>query len=412
MFASQTKRLMTVLSICLMVFINMSSLAQIAKDSTKPAAHSAEKKWYDNFSIRGYIQARYNRLLETNDQLKCDQCDRSWGENGGISLRRVRLILSGQIHKQVFFYFQTDFGSSPSSTALNYGQIRDAYFDLGVDAKNEFRFRIGQSKIPYGYENMQSSQNRLAFDRSDAINSSLSNERDFGALFYWAPEEKRKLYASLTKDGMKGSGDYGVFALGVFNGQTGNRPEQNNQLHVVSRFNYPFTIGNQIIEPSIQAYTGIYTMPKDLISAGTKTVKDRSYTDQRIAASFVLQPRPFGIQAEYNVGQGPEFNPSTDSIETKSLSGGYVTMSYLIKNKEHLYIPFVRYHQYQGGKKHEIDARSYDVKELEIGLEWQPSKSFELTAMYTISERRFEDFANQNNLQKGNLLRLQAQLNF
>ena len=32
--------------------------------------------------------------------------------------------------------------------------------------------------------------------------------------------------------------------------------------------------------------------------------------------------------------------------------------------------------------------------------------------MYTMSERRYEDFAKQDNLQKGSLLRIQAQLNF
>jgi len=32
--------------------------------------------------------------------------------------------------------------------------------------------------------------------------------------------------------------------------------------------------------------------------------------------------------------------------------------------------------------------------------------------MYTFSNRRFEDFRLQNNLQKGSLLRIQAQINF
>jgi hypothetical protein len=31
--------------------------------------------------------------------------------------------------------------------------------------------------------------------------------------------------------------------------------------------------------------------------------------------------------------------------------------------------------------------------------------------MYTISNRRFEDFQKQDNLQKGSLLRIQAQIN-
>jgi hypothetical protein len=77
-----------------------------------------------------------------------------------------------------------------------------------------------------------------------------------------------------------------------------------------------------------------------------------------------------------------------------------------------LIIPFTRYQNYVGGKKHEKDARSYNVSELELGFEWQPSKQFELVCMYTISERRFEDSSKKNNLQNGNLIRLQAQINF
>lgn len=32
---------------------------------------SQPKKWYENLSIRGYMQLRYNRLLETNENLGC-----------------------------------------------------------------------------------------------------------------------------------------------------------------------------------------------------------------------------------------------------------------------------------------------------------------------------------------------------
>jgi Phosphate-selective porin O and P len=57
-------------------------------------------------------------------------------------------------------------------------------------------------------------------------------------------------------------------------------------------------------------------------------------------------------------------------------------------------------------------ARSYTVDETEIGIEWQPFKNFELVTMYTISNRRFEDLKTKGNIQKGNLLRIQAQVNF
>jgi hypothetical protein len=396
-----------------LVFITISSISYAQHDTaTKKPVAVPEKKWFENISIRGYLQVRYNRLLETNPKLGNEQGDRSWGENGGFFLRRARVILSGQISKHVYFYFQPDFASSASSTSLHFGQLRDAYFDIGLDKDNEYRLRVGQSKVPYGFENMQSSQNRLPLDRNDALNSSVVNERDMGVFFYWAPKEKRELFASLVNDGLKGSGDYGVFAFGAYNGQTANKPEQNNQPHIVTRFSYPFKIGNQIIEPGIQAYTGKYVVTKDQTSSGAKFKADRNYVDQRIAGSFILYPKPFGIQAEYNIGKGPQFNTVTDSIETKSLKGGYITLSYMLHHKKQVIIPFMRGQYYQGGKKHELDARSYDMQEFEFGIEWQPVKQFELVAMYTISNRRYEDFVLQNNLQKGSLLRLQAQINF
>lgn len=385
--------------------------AQTATDSL-PKPKPAAKKWFEAMSIRGYAQVRYNRLLETNPDLKCEQCDKSWGENGGFSLRRMRIIWYGQIGKQVYFYVQPDFASAVSSTSSHFAQLRDAYFDIGLDRKNTFRFRVGQSKVPFGFENMQSSQNRLPLDRNDALNSAVSNERDLGIFFYWAPEKIRHLFSSLVKDGLKGSGDYGVFGLGLYNGQTANKPDLNDQPHIVARLSYPFVIGNQIIETGVQAYSGKYVLGKEQVSTNIRMAQDRSFTDQRVAASFVLYPKPFGIQAEYNIGKGPEFNKQTDSIEVRNLHGGYATLSYMTNFKDHTVIPFARYQYYQGGKKHEMDARSYRVNELEFGVEWQPSKYFELVAMYTISSRRFEDFQRQENLQQGNLLRLQAQVNF
>jgi hypothetical protein len=378
-------------------------------DSTKV---KSEKKWYESISLRGYAQLRYNRLLETNDQLKCEQCDKSWGDNGGFFFRRIRLIFSGQIGKHVYFYIQPDFASAPSSSLQNFAQLRDAYFDLGIGKHNQYRFRLGQSKVPFGFENMQSSQNRLPLDRNDALNSAVANERDLGVFFYWAPEKYRKLFSEVVKDGLKGSGDYGIVGFGIYNGQTANKPELNDAPHVVLRACLPIKIKNQIIEPGIQAYSGKYSVAKDLVSTGTKTTSDKNYIDQRIAGSFILYPKPFGIQAEYNFGRGPEFNKSTDSIMVQKLHGGYVTLTYFIPIKKEILMPFFRAQYYNGGKKHELDARSYEVKEFEIGIEWQPIKQFELTAMYTFSNRRFEDFVLQDNHQKGKLLRLQAQINF
>jgi hypothetical protein len=390
--------------------------AQVKIDSIQPVKAETKaipKKWYDSFSIRGYMQVRYNRLLETNPKLKCDQCDRSMGENGGFFIRRMRIIFSGNVSDNVYFYVQPDFASSASSTSLHFGQIRDMYVDVSFDKKKEYRLRIGQSKVPFGFENMQSSQNRMPLDRNDALNSAVSNERDLGVFFYYAPDKIRKLFASLIADGYKGSGDYGVFALGAYNGQTANKPELNNSLHTVARIAYPFQFANgQIIEPAIQGYMGKFVLPSDQRSTGLKGTKDFSYDDNRLAATFVLYPKPFGIIAEYNVGTGPEYNKTNQTVENKPLKGGYINLSYQLKSAKQLFIPFARIQKYEGGKKHELDARSYRVNEKEIGVEWQPNKNFELVTMYSMSSRRFEDLRTPENLQKGNLLRLQAQLNF
>ncbi|WP_037369460.1 porin [Sediminibacterium sp. C3] len=394
---------------CIILLLPFFATAQTI-EKTKELPKSV--KWYESISIRGYSQIRYNRLLETNPNLNCEQCDRSWGDNGGFFMRRMRVIFFGQIGPKVYFYVQPDFASSAASDRLHFGQIRDAYFDIGLDNDNEFRLRIGQSKVPYGFENMQSSQNRIPLDRNDALNSAVANERDIGVFFYWAPKEKRKLFSNLVSDGLKGSGDYGMFAFGLYNGQTANSPELNNKLHAVTRFSYPMLVGKQIVEMGIQAYKGQFVIPRSNLSAGVKYKPDLNYTDERVAASVILYPKPFGIQAEYNVGRGPAFNKQTDSIEVQSLNGGYIMLSYLKKFSRQTLIPFVRYQQYNGGKKHERDARSYNVKELEIGAEWQINKNFELVVNYTLSNRRYEDYILQNNLQKGNLLRIQAQVNF
>ena len=288
-------------------------------------------------------------------------------------------------------------------------QIRDAYFDLGLDANNEFRLRIGQSKVPFGFENMQSSQNRLPLDRHDGMNSAVPNERETGVFFYYAPKEIRKRFSNLVSSGLKGSGDYGVFGLGVYNGQGPNALDKNKNLHLVSRITYPFELpSGQIIEGSFQGYTGKYQ-----VNRNNKTDSDQvEFNELRYGPSLIIYSQPFGLQAEYNWGTGPEYDPQTNDVKQSPLGGGYVLASYMIEANSKVIIPFTRYHYFRGGKKFELDATRHRVKELEIGVEWQFNKNFELVTMYTISDRTFENSLDPDNRQKGSLLRLQAQVNF
>lgn len=146
------------------------------------------KKWYDKLSLRGYTQIRYNQGIGGDAQDLRAPGDRFIGNDQSLGIRRARLLLSGDLNEHVSLYFQPDFASTPTgSTTSNFAQLRDAYADIFFDKKREYRVRVGQSKMPYGWENLQSSQNRLSLDRADALNSGLRDERDIGAVFCTAP---------------------------------------------------------------------------------------------------------------------------------------------------------------------------------------------------------------------------------
>jgi hypothetical protein len=360
-------------------------------------------------SIKGYTQLRYNELLETNPNLECEQCDKSWGTGLGIYVRRMRFSIDLQLLERLSFTVQPDIaglleGGTPVST-------RDFYFQYTFDKKNEFRARLGQTRIPYGHENMQSTRSRIPLDRNDALNSSFINERDWGAFFYWTPERYQKQFEEREKNGLKGTGDYGVLSLGVFQGQSTLR-DLNRNKHVVARLAYPLDLGKQLLEFSLQGYVGKYTIATAKMTEGVKTNDTRTYPDRRVALSSVLFPKPFGLQAEYNWGVGPEFTHSSGKITTQPLWGGYVLANYKVAlGKQNLY-PYVRAQHFDGAKKHERDARHYVVKELEFGIDWYLSKYVELIGAFTLSNRKFEDFRLPDNDQKGQLARIQLQVGF
>ena len=364
----------------------------------------------ERFSLRGYTHVRYNRLLETNPDLKCAQCDRSMGRDGGLFIRRARLVLSGDINDRVSLYIQPDLATEVDGS-LHVLQLRDAYFDVFLDSEKEYRVRIGQSKIPWGFENVQSSSNRIPLDRADPLNSAIPNERDVGVFAYWTPKKSRERFRILTDSGLKGSGDYGVIGIGAYNGQTANKSEANNSLHSVLRVSYPFRFPNgQFVELGVQGYTGRFVVPESQRSEDVAGPTE--FRDERVAASIVIYPQPLGLQAEWNTGVGPEIDPQSRVIDVRRAHGGYVQAMFRQQFNGQTFIPFVRTQQYDGGKKTETDARSYSVREFEVGVEWLPVSALEFTAMYTMSRRRFEDGARPVNEQEGQLLRLQLQINY
>lgn len=401
-----------------------------APEKDKPKA----AKWYDKLSIRGYAQFRINGILDEAAGSAPAQHvgDRSVGEDQDFLVRRARVIISGDVSDHLYVYLQPDFASSVpgSSDAILFGQVRDWYGDCYVDVDKVHRFRVGQSKVPYGWENMQSSSNRIQLDRNDGLNSAVRNERDLGVFYYWTPQYAQDFFKEVLDEGLKGSGNYGVFGFGVYNGQGGSLAEQNDNLHLVARLTIPYQFDNgQRMEVGLQGYTGKYTVLSSPISPlgigapvrplGTLETNGRpGILDERAAASFIWYPQPWGFQAEWNVGRGPGLNDEQTAVVERALYGGYVMTMYKYDTDcWGTFFPFLRYNHFEGGYKPERNAPFSFISEWETGVEWQLNKHMELTAMYTVTDRTNTTAVNSTGVEsyqqfEGQLARFQFQINY
>lgn len=391
--------------------------------ASAPAAKS--KAWYERLSLRGYTQMRYNAFLSGDDTAPAGQSrlrsvhDSSISDRGSFSLRRVRLVIQGDISDRVSLYLQPDFATAVNNQAGSerregFGQLRDAYADVFLDKAKHFRLRFGQSKVPYGWENMQSSSNRLTLDRSDAINSAVPGERDLGIVGYYTPASVQKIWDRLAHDGQKLFGNYGAFGLGVFNGQGINKTEQNKGLMKVAFATWPFELdglggafAGQVFE--IGGSAMLNDVQPEIRSGG---VSARAYQDDRAGIHAMLYPQPFGIQAEWNWGKGPQFDRLSQTIESKKLSGGYVQAMYRVPSDSlGALMPYARWQHYRGGWKGSTSAPRLETDELELGVEWQPWKALELTVAYARMKRTEADERRVGRAE-GNLIRTQVQWNY
>lgn len=398
----------------------------------KPKADSEKKRWFDKMSITGYAQFRYNQtmLTEPGSAPATHAGDGSVGDGQSFFIRRARLVLASNVSDNLFVYLQPDFASTPTGSpdAILFAQIRDWYGDIYLDKEKVNRIRVGQSKIPYGWENMQSSSRRIPLDRNDALNSAARNERDLGIFYYWTPTYVQEVFQEIQEKGLKGSGNYGAFGIGIYNGQGGSLREQNDDVHLIGRFTWPFKLASgQIIELAMQGYMGDYVVlgapihPRGAgpatVPLGTRDAGGRDgLTDQRLAWTAVYYPQPWGLQVEWTVGRGPELNAAQTAVEVESLSGGYAMLMYQLEDFHGTWIPFGRYSFYDGGYKSATNAPETYISEFDIGFEWEPKPDMRFNMMYTFTDRTslqtlgggrrsYDQFV-------GQLLRMQLQINY
>ncbi len=415
--------------------LNLSALqTTVEEQDVKIAAITASQSksaWAQNIQIRGYLQNRYTEMLSGDEGINL-WSDRSVGDQDSLGdadknylIRRARVVLQGDIGKRLSFYIQPDLASSAGTTG-NVFQMRDAYGDLYLTEDRVHRIRIGQSKVPYGFENLQSSSNRLALDRVDALNSAVRDERDLGAFYYYTPRDVQTLFNEINSAGLKHSGNYGMFGFGLYNGQGANRGDRNDNQHVVARLSYPWkTESGQYFEAGIQGYTGEYapTLGAYRNAANisrTPTIaanKEFGFDDERVGVSFMLYPQPLGLQGEWNWGTTPTLDLATNAILEDDLDGGYLQAMYMAKTAVGTMLPFIKWQYFDGANKAETNAPANEVNDIELGVEWQIAREVELAAVYHRMKR--------NNLVTGNragrpdyqkfeadALRIQVQFNY
>lgn len=373
-------------------------------------------KWYERISLRGYVQFRFNHVFTKNGPELDVPADRSVREVESFLIRRGRMIFSGDVTDHLFLYAQSDFNASVGGTGDLGLQMRDLYGDIAVDKDKEFRFRVGQSKVPFGWVNLQSSQNRGPLERPDALNSAAEGERDVGVFFMWAPTEARQRFRDLVRLGLKGSGDYGVLTVGAYSGQGPNRSDANGEPHWLARAAYPFKLDNgQYFELGLQGYHGRFVPTTSAIGTPifTPTAAAGGVVDRRAGVTAVWYPQPFGVEAEWMVGEGPELNLSQRSITSEFLHGGYVQLNYRAATSFGVFFPFTRWNFYDGGRKFGGNAPASKVNELDLGLEWSPWPEVELTLVYTRTfERTNTRTFPYNNTEDANRVGVQVQVNF
>ena len=415
--------------------------AKVMEQSRGTGDVPVRERWYEKISVRGYTQFRYN-FGQQNDLLTSPG-DRSIVKNNEFFMRRARLIVSGQPHDRVFVYLQAEFAGLVNDQE-NTTVLRDAYADLFLTENKEWRIRPGQSKIPFGFETLQSSQNRLAFDRNDATFSGVPNERNLGVFLYYTPTVVRERFRRLVESGLKGSGDYGMLGIGAYNGQAIDSQDENKNKHVIFHSAFPYEFSNgQIVQVGMDAYTGhvnvstspvVPTDPSLTVGlpVSPQVTNGGNYLDERVTWNIIVFPQPFGLQAEYLIGRGPQLNQARTAVELGDLHGGYVQLFYNYKCDTYCQniFPYVRAQEYFGAQKLQSNAPQNSVRETELGIEYQFNRSLELTVAYSWTQRTSSNssyspaactdtFAvnvactqTPYQLQTGNLIRFQLQWSF
>ncbi len=365
--------------------------AKAAAEAAAEEAPPPKKEWYDKVKIGGYLQARWNDFP--------DKAGSIGDPENEFEVRRARLKLEAKPTDRLAAKLELDLPVGDGMVA-----VKDVYADLYLDDAREWWVRGGQAKMPFGFETPQSSSQRLPFERSDARRYMVPGERDVGAWLYYTPRKLHERFDEL-KSHYLGTGDFGLLALGLYQGQGINTGEANDDKHFVLRMDYPFELGSgRLGQAGFSIFTGEYVSGNRKVTVDppgppppiTATVPPASVGEHAWNVHFYLPPDPWGVQAEYLDGktvgvlQPNRFDPSTWSVGKTDVDGWYTQLHYSPCDSGTL---FARYDEMNGFRKRGLGSLPTlnDMERWTFGYAHDIDSQTELTIEYDDVKRNGMD---------------------
>lgn len=294
-----------------------------AEAAIKTQEELAQKKKFNvegksKIDLSGYIQAQY-------------VVDDASGSADTARIRRVRLDFRGKI-KNVGWRIQTD--AYPV-------RLLDAYLDYPLSFLN---LRVGQFKVPFGLENLESSPKLDTIERAQ-ISERLVAGRDLPS-------------ASGRDIGLQLSGEYAPqgtkivdYAVGIFNGQGINTSDADEKKDLVARivFSPPAELFKGL-SLGVAYYNGQWDYERKktrfVLDKTTVTVTDSLIVDDwltretRTGLELTYLRGPFSVKGEYITGKdkgtgisGTGTSEKWDSSKERTIErlGWYVQVAYKLK---------------------------------------------------------------------------------
>jgi phosphate-selective porin len=312
-----------------------------------PSKAQSQQNVSDSASIAKHLQLR--GLLHVRYQ-----CFEDTSKNDGFDLRRARLDLKGEAYKNISYRLHLELTGTP--------KILDA--TVVYKFQEYVHINIGQSKIPYSYDNLVSPWDLLTASRTQIDNALAAREldlygnqygRDIGLWLYG------KLYTGKTVN----KRPIAEYTIGMYNG-AGIQLSDNNEKKDIGLTLRLSPVKNFWL--SGRYYNGV---------GKTTNFPESNTLRTRFGGDVSYKHDKFLVEAEYL--QGTDEN---DSIGLLERGGYYITLGYTpVKNKLQL---ITRIDTYNNDTEYVNDA----VEKYILAATWFFSKVTRVQAeMQIVSEQ-------------------------